>query len=293
MVSRYFRPMLELLLIGLPVTAVLIVLLRALIKTNKQTKLLRLQSQEIQKHVKDLEQRNDDLQKLNQEKIQLISLVSHDLKGPFNRIFALTQLMNSSSENLTNEQKEYLGKIHQIAVDGLGMVRNILDNRKLDDKGIEFNHLEFDLSIFIYSLVKNYRAVAEKKKIEIVFEPGDPTLIKADKVYIGRIIENLLSNAIKFSPEAKKVFVSLKCSSQVIELSVKDQGPGISKKDQLKLFQRFQQLTAQPTGGESSSGLGLFIVKTIVDKIGGKILCESEIGQGAEFILRLPNQFLV
>jgi len=142
----------------------------------------------------------------------------------------------------------------------------------------------------VTSVVKNYRTLAEKKKIEILFEQGGPALIKADKLYLGRAIENLLSNAIKFSPENKKVFVSLGSSPQSIEFSVKDEGPGISKEDQLKLFQRFQQLTAQPTGGESSSGLGLFIVKTIVDKIGGEVLCESEIGSGAKFILRLPNK---
>lgn len=252
--------------------------------------LMKLQSQEIQKQIKELEQRNDDLQKLNQEKVQLISLVSHDLKGPFNRIFALTQLMNSSSENFSKEQKEYLGKIHQIAVDGLGMVRNILDSRKLDDKVVEPNQVEFDLSIFVSSIVKNYQTLAEKKKIEMVFEQGGPILIKADKLYLGRAIENLLSNAVKFSPENKKIFVCLGSSSQSIEFSVKDEGPGISNEDQLKLFQRFQQLTAQPTGGESSSGLGLFIVKTIVDKMGGEVLCESEIGHGAKFILRLPSK---
>jgi len=284
--------MLELLFIGLPAAVGLFILLRALIKTKKQTKLLRLQSQEIQKHVKELEQRNEDLQKLNQEKIQIISLVSHDLKGPFNRIFALTQLMNSISENLTERQKEYLGKIHQIAVDGLGMVRNILDSRKVDDKGIDLNSDPFDLSVLLTSYVRNYKAVAEKKKIEIAFEPNSSLTINADKLYISRVIENLLSNAIKFSPEGKKVFVKLVPLSNGIEFSVRDEGPGISKEDQLKLFQRFQQLTAQPTGGESSSGLGLFIVKTIVDKIGGEILCESEIGHGTKFILRLPNKLL-
>jgi len=253
---------------------------------------MNLQSQEIQKHVKELEQRNDDLQKLNQEKVQLISLASHDLKGPFKRIFALTQLLNSDSKNLSTEQKEYLEKIHQIAVDGLGMVRNILDSRKLDDKGVDFNLDEFDLSIFVSSIVKNYCTLAEKKKIQIIFEQGNPTLLKADKLYLGRAIENLLSNAVKFSPENKMIHIHLSSSPQVIEFSVKDEGPGISSEDQRKLFQRFQRLTAQPTGGESSSGLGLFIVKTIVDKIGGEILCESEIGCGAKFILRLPKQII-
>jgi len=115
-------------------------------------------------------------------------------------------------------------------------------------------------------------------------------LVKIDKLYISRVIENLFSNAIKFSPDGKKIFVKLLRLPELIEFSVKDQGPGISKDDQLKLYQRFQQLTAQPTGGESSTGLGLFIIKTILDKIGGEILCESEVGQGTCFTVRLPKK---
>jgi signal transduction histidine kinase len=281
--------MFEGLIIGLPAVAVLIILLRALIKTKQQAKLMELQSREIQRHVIELEHRNEELIKLNQEKVQIISLVSHDLKGPFNRIFALTQLINSGAGNLTKEQKEYLGKIHQIAVDGLGMVRNILDSRKLDDKGIELTTESFDFSVLLTSLVRSYRTVAEKKRIEIVYEEGPPLILNADELYVGRVIENLLSNAIKFSPEEKKIHVKLSHLASSIEFSVQDNGPGISQEDQLKLFQRFQQLSARPTGGESSSGLGLFIVKTIVDKMGGEILCESELGYGARFILRFPK----
>ena len=282
--------MLEILVIGLMVTAVVVILLRALIKTKKQTTLMRLQSREIQKQLKELENRNVELQRLNQEKIQIISLVSHDLKGPFNRIFALTQLMNSDAENLTLEHKEYLGKIHQITVDGLGMVRNLLDSRRLDEKAIELNEVCFDLSSLVTSLVKNYCEVAEKKKIALLFEPHEPLMVRADKLYLGRAIENLLSNAIKFSSEGKKVFVKLIESDDFVEFSVKDEGPGLSQEDQLKLFQRFQRLSARPTGGESSSGLGLFIVKTIVDKMEGEIFCESDPGHGARFILRLPKK---
>src|SRR5882672_958792 len=181
--------MLEILIIGFSVAAVLVILLRALIKTRRQATLMQLQGREIQKHVKELEDRNDELLKLNQEKIQIISLVSHDLKGPFNRIFALTQLLNADAENLTPEQKEYLGKIHQIAVDGLGMVRNLLDSRRLDEKGIELKAVLFDLSSLVTSLVKNYRDVAEKKKIELLFDPNKPFMINADKLYLSRVIE--------------------------------------------------------------------------------------------------------
>lgn len=285
--------MLEILTIGFTAFVGLVVLLRALIKTNRQAALLRLQSREIEKQVRELERRNDELERLNEEKIQIISLVSHDLKGPFNRIFALAHLMNSDPGNLTDEQREYLGKIHQITADGLGMVRNLLDSRRLDERAIELNELSFDLSSLVSAHVKNYREVAKKKKIDLLFEPGKPMMVRADKLYLGRAIENLLSNAIKFSSEGKRVFVELNQSDDGIKFSVKDEGPGLSQEDQLKLFRRFQRLSPRPTGGESSSGLGLYIAKTIVEKMGGTISCESEAGNGAQFILSLPGKLLL
>ena len=85
----------------------------------------------------ELKEQNQKLNDLNKEKQQIIGLVSHDLKGPFNRIYALIQLMSLSSENLTSEQVEYHGKIHQIVADGLSMVRNMIDNQKFEDIGID------------------------------------------------------------------------------------------------------------------------------------------------------------
>jgi signal transduction histidine kinase len=282
--------MLEAIVIGLLMAVVLVILSRALVKTRRQSKLMRLQSEEIQKHVLQIEQRNEELIKLNREKLQIVSLVSHDLKGPFNRIFALIQLMNLGKSNLTDDQKEYLDKIHQIAADGLGMIRNLLDHRRLEDKGIELNEVALDFNSLVISLIKNYRSIAEKKNIEIEFQTVGPIQIKADKLYLSRVIENLLSNAIKFSADHKKIFVELSSLEDQIELTIKDEGPGISEEDQAKLFQRFQKLTARPTGGESSTGLGLFIVKTILEKLGGTIVCKSKLGEGAAFIVRLPKK---
>ena len=246
------------------------------------------QSIMIEKHMLELEDSNRQLEDLNQEKLQLIGLVSHDLKGPFNRIFALVQLMNMSKDNLTEDQKEYLGKIQQISVDGLGMVRNLLDSRKLDETGIELKEASLDFAHVVSSLVKHYGTIAEKKKIAIDLKVSGETTLRADKNYLSRMVENLLSNAIKFSQEHKKIECDLIRKNGVIEFSVKDQGPGISKEDQSKLFLRFQSLTARPTAGESSTGLGLYITKSIADKMGAEILCESELGKGAKFTLRLP-----
>src|SRR6478609_5880142 len=152
---------------------VLIALFITYQRLQKHKKLIRIQSFEIEKQLRELVHQNDLQQKLNHEKQQVIGAVSHDLKGPFNRIFALVQLMDMSG-GLTDEQKEYVGKIHQISVDGLGMVRNLLDNRKLEDTGIEMVNEELNLSLLLHSLIRNYKPVAEKKGIQIKFEaPGN------------------------------------------------------------------------------------------------------------------------
>lgn len=258
-------------------------------KVEKQKKLIYEQGQEIQRQLKELEEQNKILNALNVEKQQIISVVSHDLKGPFNRIFALIQLMSISAENLSEDQKEYLGKMHQIVADGLTMIRNLLDNRRLDEKEIDFVPERVNISLLLSLLVKNYRTLAEKKKIQVFLETPQQLFIVTDKLYFNRIIENLLSNALKFSPPESSINVNLIEDHKQVEIRVKDEGPGISTEDQKNLFQKYSRLTARPTGAESSTGLGLYIVKTIVDKLGGEVFCESEVGKGATFGVRLKN----
>ncbi len=240
------------------------------------------QQQEQQAHQKKL------LEDLIGEKEQLIELVSHDLKGPFNRIYALVQLLSMSSTNLTEEQVDYIGKIHQISSDGLAMLRNLLDNRRLEDKGIDLMVEKLNFSKLVSGLVKNYNALAEKKKIKIFLEKEPDIVLDSDKITLSRIVENLLSNALKFSSSEKSIWVKLLLKEKNCELKIMDEGPGISAEDQIKLFQKYQRLTARPTGGESSTGLGLYLVKNMVEKIGGQITYKGEVGKGSEFIVTLP-----
>jgi len=265
----------------------LFLLIRAYRKSILQNKLILIQSREIQKQNRELEHRNKLLQELNVEKQQIIGVVSHDLKGPFNRIFALMQLMSMTSENLTADQKEYLGKIHQIVADGLSMIRNLLDNRKLEDRGIDMRPESLNFSSVLNNLVKQYQSLAQKKNIVIVYHAPVATPIHADKLYLTRIFENLLSNAIKFSPPEKKIYVTMGDAGNEIQITILDEGPGINAEDQQKLYQKFHRLTARPTGGESSTGLGLSIVKTMVEKMGGTIRYEGEEGKGAKFVVVL------
>jgi len=269
--------------------AVIVLVVRAYLNLKQKNKLILVQSREIKRQIQEQEKRNKQVGDLVHEKQQLIGLVSHDLKGPFNRIFALIQLLEITNENLTPDQLEYLGKMHQIVADGLGMIRNLLDNRRLEDQGIDLAFEPLNLSNVLGSLVKNYRTLSEKKNIPIHFEAPEEAVVLADKLYVYRIFENLISNALKFSPEKRKIYVTIEEIDSKIEIKVKDEGPGISEEDQKKLYQKFQRLSARPTGGESSTGLGLAIVKALVEKMGSELRCESELGAGTTFIIRMEK----
>src|SRR5258708_434313 len=151
-------------------------------KFKRQTKMMQIQGHEIKKQLHALQEQNRLLEDLNIEKQQIIGVVSHDLKGPFNRIFALVHLLSLSGGNFTQEQKEYLGKIHQIVADGLGMVRNLLDNRKFEDKGIELAPEKLDISAVVTSMVKNYRVLSEKKKIQFHLSAPIQLVLITDKM---------------------------------------------------------------------------------------------------------------
>lgn len=276
-----------LVLSGLFLSTFLILQVRSYLKLQRQTRLMFLQGQEIKKQVLELQQQNNQLEKLNHEKQLIINVVSHDFKGPFNRIFALAQLLSLTGDNLTDEQRDYIGKIHQIVADGLNMLRNLLDNRRLEEKGFELVPEELNVHSVIASLVKNYLVIAEKKKIQIRLEGQPQVMLVTDKTCLTRIADNLLSNAIKFSPPQKQILVSIREKEGIVEISVKDEGPGITEGDLGKLFQKYQRLTSRPTGGETSTGLGLYLIKAMVNKMKSEITCVSEEGQGATFTVRL------
>jgi len=261
----------------------------AFTKLKKQNQLIVVQSQEIQKQMVELERKNKMLNELNREKQQIIGVVSHDLKGPFNRIFAIIQLMSLSAENLTGEQKDYLGRIHPIVADGLSMVRNLTDNHRFEDKGIGLVLEPVNLAHLISPLIHDYRSLAEKKNIDISFDAPTDLQVITDKLFLSRVIDNLLSNALKFSFPESTIFVTLREVENFAEIIIQDGGPGFSADDRKKLFQKYQRLSAKPTAGESSTGLGLYIVKTIIDKMEGELEFKSEEGKGTRFTVRLKK----
>ena len=138
--------------------------------------------------------------------------------------------------------------------------------------------------IFKNTEIEGFKSKIEKKKLK-VFLNLNKVYANVDRQYLMQVIENLLSNAIKFSPPEKSIFLNLWVHEGKAHIGIKDEGPGISMEDQKKLFNKFQQLSAQPTAGESSTGLGLSIVKKYTELMNGNVWCESEPGKGAKFVV--------
>ncbi|MFN8466547.1 MAG: HAMP domain-containing sensor histidine kinase [Caldilineaceae bacterium] len=149
---------------------------------------------------------------------------------------------------------------------------------------------KIDLCAIVGNICNYYQVAASRKDIRIVWHPPPvvPCYVSTDSPAVAAVMDNLLSNAIKYSPQGTQVTVLVRAETGSYVCSVRDQGPGISPEDQLRLFQRGMRLSAVPTGDESSHGYGLAVAKELLGLIGGEIWCESELGADSTFSFRLP-----
>jgi signal transduction histidine kinase len=136
-----------------------------------------------------------------------------------------------------------------------------------------------------------YQRTAARKRISLTFEPTvDSAHVWSDNVAVAAVVDNLISNAVKYSPPGRRVWLRVAVEPESVVFSVQDEGPGLSPEDQAKLFQKGVRLSAVPTGGELSTAYGLAVCKDLIDRLGGEIWCESQLGIGATFSIRLPTQ---
>lgn len=153
----------------------------------------------------------------------------------------------------------------------------------------KFRFEKVDLPKLVQRVCHYYQRMADRKMIRVIAgSTDDIPLVKTDRVPVAAILDNLLSNAVKFSQPSKQIWVQVQSEKDWVVCSVRDEGPGLSQEDQTKLFQRGIRLTPRPTGDEPSMGYGLAVAKELVEKLGGKIWCESVLGQGCCFRFRLP-----
>jgi signal transduction histidine kinase len=214
-----------------------------------------------------------------------LGTIVHDLRSPIAAILGLNELVLDKKENLNEKQKEYLELISDSASSILENIALILDNTKLE-RGIGPDNIENGNPYYtINSTLDKHLVLAIKKSISIqrLIDKNLPE-VKYDKDILDTVLSNLISNAIKYSPHNTQIRVYSELFADRLELVVKDEGLGMTKEDLSHLFEEFRKLSARPTGGESSSGLGLSVAMKLIKQIGGEIIAESAgKGQGSTF----------
>jgi two-component system, sensor histidine kinase and response regulator len=253
------------------------------------------------KHARDTIVRyTQELSRLNEEKNEFMGIAAHDLRNPLSAIKGYSEMIVEDGQALLRHEagdpqvrfKEVIESAQRIGATTarmMEMVQNLLDANRIERGEMELNLAPTDLHPALNSVVETQRSHATAKRQTIHLESAAaPVIVQLDPAVTVQILENLVSNAVKYSPPGKNIFVRLTQHEQAVRVEVQDEGPGLSVEDQKKLFGKFARLTAKPTGGEHSTGLGLSIVKKMVEAMNGKVWCQSELGRGATFIVEFP-----
>ncbi len=219
------------------------------------------------KNIETLENRIDELE---QEKQQLLKLVSHDVKSPFNKLFALSSLLQLTADNLTVEQLDYLNRMEWAIKEGLTVVRNLLDLRAIENGDIELQMEELEINPIISDSIKNYLKQSEAKNIYFDLKIEEMTAW-SDKRLLERIVDNMVSNAIKFTPKASTIYIELGKQHKGIFLKISSESGPILNEETAQLFKRNSPLSTRPTHGESALGNGLYIAQNYAQLLNGKI----------------------
>ncbi len=236
----------------------------------------------------DLSKNIEELKRIHEEKNGLIHVVAHDLKSPLNTNLGLIQLIKMGN-NLSPDQLMFLKNLEKSNNQGVNLINDLLLLYNLDiQKEAEISAVV--LPEYLAGIAEKHRGTASLKniKLETDIEPINE-LFYTDESLLNRIIDNLISNAIKFSRSESSIYFNAKLTGEILYFEVCDEGIGIAKEEHDKVFKKFQRMQNKPTGNESSTGLGLSIVKELVEILEGKIGFSSKSEMGCTFWVKLPN----
>lgn len=239
---------------------------------------------------RELTKKNLELDELNKLKNQFIGMAAHDLRNPLGTIINYTEFLEDESDTFSQDQIEFLNHIKSQSTFMLNLVNDLLDVTSIESGSINLSLEPVDIAALVSQVIHLNKALADKKEMEIHLDSQIQTSpLSLDKGKFEQVITNLLTNAIKYSGKKTTITVKLIEKNNEIIISVMDQGQGIPKEELNLLFKPFQKTSAKTTDGEKSTGLGLFIVKRIVEAHKGKIWAESQPGIGSTFYLSLPT----
>lgn len=232
---------------------------------------------------------NQKLIDLNHQKNEFLNIAAHDLKNPLSIICGYADLLREENGFTAAEVREQAGEILRSGNHMLDIICNVLDVRAIEDGRRNLNRELCSLHEIVDDIVSGYRKTAYRKHIQIINEVDEHSPDAwADPGATRQILDNLISNALKYTPHHGTVHLSAGSTETEVTVTVTNTGPGLSKQDQEKLWEKFTRLTPKPTGREHSTGLGLWIVRNLAIEMGGNAFCRSQEGEGSTFGVQLP-----
>lgn len=244
---------------------------------------------QIKKKTESINNKNQELQKLNAEKDKFLSIIAHDLRSPFNSIIGFSNLLLMQANKTDIENiKEYSNIIKNSSEKAMDLLTNLMEWSRSQTGRMNFNPEYFEIDNTINKIVLLFSDIAAQKSIRIEIEILPNITVYADKEMVSTILRNLISNAIKFTPKGGNIKIRNKIEQNKVEISIQDTGVGLSKSAIENLFNIDAKNSTPGTHKEQGTGLGLIICKDFIDKHNERIWVESESGKGSVFYFTLP-----
>ena len=238
---------------------------------------------------RELAKKNAELARLNDLKNQYLGMAAHDLRNPLTGILSYSEfLLDDLAGKLDADQRDFLATIRDQSKFMTHLIEDLLDVATIEAGKLQLDLQPVDLVQLVQKNLARSRLVAARKNTTLELETAPVHRVMLDAGKIEQVLDNLLTNAIKYSPPGSRVAISIRPAEEGILLAVYNPGPGIPAEEIGQLFKPFQRTSVKATGGEKSTGLGLVIVKRIVEGHGGRIWVESQPGAGTTFFVSLP-----
>ncbi|MCY6370177.1 sensor histidine kinase [Clostridium ganghwense] len=259
------------------------------------------QAQTLQKKVEEKQKLLNDAKKYNELQSEFFANLSHEFRTPLNVLYSSLQLLtillnNSSKEGFkktSSKMQKYIGTMKQNCLRLIRLTNNLIDITKIDTGYLDLNLKNENIVELVENISLSIAEFIESKGLTLTFDTDiEEKIMACDSYKIERILLNLVSNSVKFTPSPGKIFINVYDKSDSIIISIRDTGIGIPKDKQNIIFERFRQIDKSLTRKSEGSGLGLSIVKSLVDILGGEITVKSELNIGSEFTIKLPVKLL-
>lgn len=256
---------------------------------QSQTEELQVQSDELQEQNIELDMQKKEVEEANRLKSEFLSNMSHELRTPLNSIMALSRtLIMQAKDKISSEENKYLEIIERNGKNLLTLINDILDLSKIEAGKLEITLQTFSINSIIQNIKENLSSIAEEKGIKIYLELADNLpKIESDPEKVYQILQNVIDNAVKFTQKGS-VTISADVDENQMVIKVVDTGVGVSQEELPYVFEEFRQADGSTSRQFEGTGLGLAIVHKLLNRLGGKIEVQSELGKGSIFTIYLP-----